>query len=229
MRAPTFYWKKRTVMTRASVNIIYMFWGVGAVFGLFPFILPQDEYKTYPFGLTLSVTFDRYMIYETLLIVGVLTLWILNLACFYEYVRNRSESRLKPTSKASQHSKKLLLSNLFASIISLTICYFPLIITQSMSQMKTIDFTTHTSTFNADQNKSFNTAMLISSRCVLFNSFLNSVVYGIRSKNIHWQNILWWRQLSYKSNAQNSYLHNLKERIIVRTVTRFDVSGATKL
>ena len=109
----------------------------------------------------------------------------------------RNKLQLNPmSSKASRFASRHLLSNLFSAILSLTLCYLPLIVTQALTHLRCIDFENYTAEFSRTANRVFNTSMLISSRFVLFNSFLNAIVYGVRSKRLTWKNIFWWYGLS---------------------------------
>lgn len=109
--------------------------------------------------------------------------------------------KLNPvSSKASRFASRHLLSNLCSAILSLTLCYLPLIVTQALTHLRCIDFENHTEEFNKTANRAFNTSMLIASRFVLFNSFLNAIIYGVRSKRLNWKNVFWWYGLSCERN-----------------------------
>ncbi|XP_076813265.1 uncharacterized protein LOC143459849 [Clavelina lepadiformis] len=176
---PLSYWNSRRKLKKYVLRIILITWIFSVIFGLVPIVIPYDHYWIHFVGMTLSVKMDELYIYHMTLTIGLISLWVLTLSLWIK-IKRFSTLRLQQLSQTSTYRttrETVICSFLRSIIIVFTICYLPLIITQSFASLQTIDLRNFPKSFDVVSNYIWNVFMFLSSSFVLGNSFANFFVY----------------------------------------------------
>ncbi|CAK8678994.1 unnamed protein product [Clavelina lepadiformis] len=189
---PVSYWNHRGGMKKHALHITIAIWIFSSIFGLIPVLAPSDRYRIHFVGMTLSVKMDEFYIYHMTLTTGLVSLWILTILLRLKLKRYGKQRLRQMTRKYSlrttkensfQTTRETAVCDFLRVIVTVfTICYLPLVITQSFARLQSIDLKKLPESFDVMSNYAWNVCMFLSSRFVLGNSFANFFIYLIKDK-----------------------------------------------
>ena len=171
-------------------------------------IIPNDEFVVHSMGMTLSRCFDHLHLYQLLIFSSLLFLWVIYVMS-YKAVRENHQSSLvkndRPKSKKTDPKFQMLKIEM-KMILSISICYVPLIIVQSFREFEFLQLKDY-GKFSKEGNSVWNFCLYLSSRLVVLNSFLNCIIYNYNNKYV-------WRELHFfkKRNTNQAVASNVQKQ-----------------
>ena len=184
---PLKYWQNQEAITQYSKRVIVCIWMFGVLIGIVPVlgIIPGDNYKVHhAVGMTLSTKMDEWFLYESIMVLSLLSIWTLNIASYLNYSEG-TQDVLSSNVKQRFLQKKMqrsLMTSVRLVVIAITVCYLPLIMTQAFSHFPALHPHKYPDKFDTRVNFSWNISMFLSSRLVFINAFMNCIIYNFSNK-----------------------------------------------
>ena len=177
---PLLYFQYRRRLSLYAKRGIFIIWILSFLLGLITSfqIIPNDRFKVYPMGMTLSKQMSDLYIYQVMIIISAIFLWSIYAKIYYAL---KEHIALIKDRRRTTNEKRFMLIILKAMITAFSICFLPLAFLQSFHNHPLLSLK-NIRQFSPAFNVAWNFGMYIASRLVVLNSLLNCVIYNYKNK-----------------------------------------------
>jgi len=219
---PSVYQNNRQKLNSAAKKSVLFSWIFSIALALVTEfrILPNDEFVVHSMGMTLSLAFDQLHLYQILIFLSLLTLWVIYFWSYKTVSKNHRSSSVQ--AKAKKDDPKFEMLRIEKNmILSVTICYSPLFIVQSFRECDSLQLSNYDK-FSVVANSAWNFSMYLASRFVVFCSLINCIIFNYHNKYVR-RELFWKCDKTYDSTLAKQQMQKevaTKVAILHKTSTQ---------